>query len=541
MDATELSTGSPISESGRDAVLVALLREHPGALVSAIDADGLFVELPASLELSGHQVVEARSALAVVEASSRRAIIDAWDRAKANGGSYASVVLDNGVPASYYFVDVRHRHGVFMGVVVAAPEAQSELASAFAGRAPVLPKTGRIDKDEMAMILAADDRICRILGYDAAELVGTRSLELIHPDDQDRAVDAWMEMLAMPGDATRLRARHVRKDGSSLWMELTNANLLGEADGRVVTEMIDISDEMAALEEVRQREQLLGRLTDALPSGVLHVDLDRRVLYTNARLHRVVGTEPAETVGDQLRTVVVDDQPAVEQALDGVLVDGRDADLEVRLRLPGDTRDRRCRVACRVLTDAAGDPAGAVICIDDETEASELRVELQRRATVDELTGCLNRAAVLDALESTLRGHATGTAVVFLDLDGLKQVNDTYGHRAGDQLLAGVARRLRGALREGDVIGRLGGDEFIVMLCDVTSGSEAMRIGARLAGVLAATPEPVAGRPMNIRTSIGVAWANGEGVVADVLIAAADRAMYRSKRDGDCEIVYGSV
>ena len=137
-----------------------------------------------------------------------------------------------------------------------------------------MPKTGRIDKDDVAMIRFADERICQILGYEPDDLVGTRSLDLVHPEDHVRAVDAWMEMLAAPGRTTRLRRRHRRKDGSWLWMELTNTNLLEQAEACVVTEMIDISDELVALETLRQREQLLTRLAEALPSGVLHVDRD---------------------------------------------------------------------------------------------------------------------------------------------------------------------------------------------------------------------------------------------------------------------------
>lgn len=206
-----------VGDAEREAVLASLLREHPGALVSAIDAEGLFVDLPDTIELVGQQEVRARSALALVEHASRPTIIEAWDRAKAQGVALASVVLDNGVPASYFFIDVRHRHGVLVGLVVAEGEAQLAVASDLVGRPPVRPKSGRMDKDEMAVVLDADERICRILGLSLDDLVGRRSLDLIHPEDQARAIDAWMEMLTAPGGTTRLRARHRCGDGSWRW------------------------------------------------------------------------------------------------------------------------------------------------------------------------------------------------------------------------------------------------------------------------------------------------------------------------------------
>jgi diguanylate cyclase (GGDEF)-like protein len=159
---------------------------------------------------------------------------------------------------------------------------------------------------------------------------------------------------------------------------------------------------------------------------------------------------------------------------------------------------------------------------------------------VDDLTGCLNRATVLLELDRVLRRHAAGspgTAVVFLDLDGFKGVNDTYGHRAGDELLASVVTRLGRILRADDVIGRLGGDEFIVVLPFVDGMDEAMFIARRLATSLAEPLEVIGGRPMQIRASIGVAWASAPDVAADALTSSADLAMYRSKRIGMSEPV----
>ena len=532
----------PIDDADREMLLMSLLSAHPGAVASAVDDDGRLVALPSSVDIAEQQVVSTRSAMELVAAASRSTLIENWERAKKVGASSVPVTLVNGTEAICHIFDVRRRHGVLIGVIVA--DSQTDLVVALADRPHVVPKTGRIDKDDVAMILRADDRICEILNYKPDELVGTRSLELVHPDDRQRAIDAWIEMLMTPGNATRLRARHRRSDGSWIWMELTNSNFLERSEGCIVTEMIDISDEMAAVEALRQREQLLARLAEALPSGVLHIDRERNVVYSNARLHHLVGIDRSSTVDEQLASVIPEDRDALAAALDRVLIHGRDADVEARLRVDGHTFIRRCAIAVRALTGIDNEPAGAVICVDDITDAFAVRAELERRATVDELTGCLNRAAALDELERALHHHlegSPGTAVVFLDLDGFKEVNDTFGHKAGDQLLASAAARLRGAMRDRDIIGRLGGDEFLVVLPGIHHIDEATQIVTRLAGALTESLEVVAGLSMRIRSSIGVAWSGSPDITADALVAAADRAMYESKRTGRCEPVMVNV
>jgi diguanylate cyclase (GGDEF)-like protein len=351
-------------------------------------------------------------------------------------------------------------------------------------------------------------------------------------------------MLASPGIGSRVRARHRHKDGSWVWMELTNNNLLGRPGGRVITEMVDVSDEMSAIETLRQREQLLSRLAEALPTGVLHVDRHRSVRYSNSRLHSLLGTAPSQKVDDQLAQVVSTDRAALSHLLDRVLGGGGDADVEVGVQIEGQRLARRCAIAIRALTDSDDVTVGAVVCVDDVTESSTVRTELERRATVDELTGCLNRGAVLEELQRSLLDNvpgARGMAIVFLDLDGFKEVNDTFGHLAGDQLLSSAARRLCSAMREEDVIGRLGGDEFLVLLPGIKGAAAAMAMAGRLAEALAEPLEAVMGHPTRIRSSIGVAWSDSPMTSGDALVAAADVAMYASKAARACEPVLAGL
>jgi len=532
-----------LDDAGRAALLEALLDAHPNALIAAVDPDRVHDKLPPSIRLRGQQLVLPRQALLLADAESRPAVIKAWDAVHAEGVAAVDARLVDGVEVRLHLVDVRERHGVIVGMVIADPDV--DLHSIFSGPPDVMPKIGRTEKDAQAIIRHADAAICRMLGYAPSELIGRRTLELVHPDDQDQAIGAWIDLIGTAGATNRMRTRHRRKDGSWLWLEVTNQNQLEEAGGRVVSEMVDISEEMAALEALREREELLGRLTEALPTGVLQVDRDHRVVYANARLHELLGIDGAVATADLLRHVESWDAAELEGAIAAALEDGSSIDLEVTIRRPA-SRARRCSITGRALTDADGSPSGAVLCFDDVTEAAELRAELERRANVDDLTRCLNRAAVLSHLDAVLATGADagrGTAVLFLDLDGFKDVNDTFGHEAGDRLLAATAERLRAVMRPDDVVGRLGGDEFLVVLRSVAGTAEAMEVASRVSVALAAPVDVAGAVPMQVRSSIGVAWADGSdaSVDADALTAAADRAMYESKRAGACEPVYAAV
>jgi diguanylate cyclase (GGDEF)-like protein len=172
------------------------------------------------------------------------------------------------------------------------------------------------------------------------------------------------------------------------------------------------------------------------------------------------------------------------------------------------------------------------VCLLDVTEDARLREELTHRATYDQLTGCLNRTSILEVLEALLapaRRRPAGAAVVYVDLDRFKQVNDRLGHAAGDRLLVHVAQRLLAAVRDGDLVGRLGGDEFLVVCRHVGSAEEAMAIGERIAAAVRGSSLTLDGERVVPLLSAGIAW-TARRTTADSLIARADAAMYQSKR-----------
>ncbi|HZC71704.1 MAG TPA: diguanylate cyclase [Jatrophihabitans sp.] len=393
-------------------------------------------------------------------------------------------------------------------------------------------QTARVKRDGAALITWVDDGMRDVLGWRPEQLVGQPSTRFIHPEDQPSAVAAWFDMISAPGEVRVWRGRYRAADGTWRWVETVNRNLLEDPEHEAIeTVMSLVAAEQASVEEeLRARKQLLSRLADAVPVGLFQIDAEGLMGFTNDRFHAIVGRPHAATVAAQFASVVEDDRPALETALQSVLADEPINDVEIAFRSVGQELARVCMLAMRPLTDSSGLVTGAIGSLSDVTDAVQLRRQLEYRATTDELTSCLNRAATLEVLSDRLARHGAGgqaTAVVFIDLDRFKNVNDTLGHAAGDRVLTEAANRLRTALRAGDPVGRIGGDEFLVICTAIedehTALMTAMRVSTALTGRIR-----IGRRTIELGASVGVAFSR-EPIDQDTLIAQADAAMYQSK------------
>jgi diguanylate cyclase (GGDEF)-like protein/PAS domain S-box-containing protein len=511
----------------------ALVIQHPQAAVGAINELGLYVPTPASLGLGDRPPAPGRSALDLVIPSDRISVIDAWGEARDRQLSRTTVHLsaqpDEAV--ALHFFDVRPRHGVFLGVFVV--HNGDDLVASSAEMPMLRARWFRQRKDAIAVFVDVDEAVEEVLGWRADDMVGKASLEFVHPDDHTRAIEHWMEMLGTPGARRRVRLRHRHANGRWVWLELTNTNRLDDpAEPCVETEAVDISDEMAAHEAVRERERLLERMAQTVPLGLLHVDASGTVVYANERVSQIIGCAAGATLTEHFAGVHEADQPGLHLAIERALRDAIDADVECSVRRD-DGEERRLQVRLGALVDGTGTPSGAVVSVDDVTERARLHAELRHRAEFDPLTECRRRAAVLGCLEESL-GDGPVT-VVFVDLDGFKGVNDRHGHATGDALLTIAAQRLANAVRPKDVVGRLGGDEFLVVCRDV-AGDDARRTAVRIADTLA-QPAVIGTVSLPVRASIGVATSDGSQDVEE-LVEQADVAMYESKRRGTCRPVF---
>jgi diguanylate cyclase (GGDEF)-like protein/PAS domain S-box-containing protein len=524
-----------------DAALRALLAQHPEALVAALGDDGFRVPMPPAdpYGFAADRLIplpaDRATMLDLVVAADRMTVITTWERARRTGIGTGTVrtLTEPEVAQRVTIVDVRPTLGTFVGIL--APDRDTERPRRAPGEAAPVPeslrpRTATLHKNMFGMVQAVDERTTRMLGWEASDLVGSRSLEFLHPDDHERAIDNWMHLLSTQ-QAHRVRYRHRCRDGSWLWVEVEHSyRPADDPDAVVVVARItDISDEMAAQDEVHQREQLFHRLAESLPMGLLQLASDRTVVYANARLERILGLDTEHGLADPFRTVVPEDRGPLERALGAVLDEGIDSQVEVGVRVPASGELRRCGITLATLTAEQGAP-GAIVCVMDVTESARMREELRFRATFDVLTGCHNRASVMAALEAALAGRdGHRTAVVFVDLDRFKDVNDVHGHAAGDELLVHAARRLTAQLRAGDLVGRLGGDEFLVVCQDIESAEQAEAIAERIRRALEDEPAPLSTGPLELQASVGVACVPPEGATADALVARADAAMYAAK------------
>jgi diguanylate cyclase (GGDEF)-like protein/PAS domain S-box-containing protein len=530
----------------------ALLREHPDALVCGLSSNGLIVPVPQSVGLWGQAAIEGRAVIDGVVAEDRKKVVELWLRAQEQGAAAGPVrMLDR--PTTWVtlnFLDVREIHDAVLCVILPSAEEPDE-SGELPEVAPATPRFSTLLEDEGARVLECDEAFTEMFGYTAEELIGNSVLDQIHPDDQGRAVEGWLTVLATRrAQQTRLRRR--RKDGSWMWVDTTLHNFLNEPDRNyVLVELIDISAEMSAQEALQEREELLRRLTDAMPVGLLHLDVERNVVYNNARLLEILhGSEPLEPEAGQqaaesleggraarppaaaiLRTLTDEGAASFDAALGEVLEIGVDRDVEVDIVLRSGVW-RRALLSVRALLKPSGEVGGAITCVLDVTESARARRELEKRATFDALTRCHNRSSILQAVQQELDlDGSPETAVVYVDLDNFKPVNDTLGHAAGDELLTMVAERLKVASRANDEVGRLGGDEFLVVLRDIPGQHIAMRVAKRICESLR-RPFDLSCGTVKLGASVGVACTSSDALTAEELVKRSDAAMYRSKDAG---------
>jgi len=563
----ETSLANDVSSVVQDSQAIAagaeaLLREHPDALVCGLASNGLIVPVPQSIGLWGQGLIEGRALIDSVVAADRAKVVRLWTRVQEEGAAAGRVRLLR-QPATWttlHFLDVREMHGVLLGVILPS-EDQADDDADVEEQAPAAPRFCSLMEDEGARVLACDKAFTEMFGYSEEELVGNSVLDQIHPDDQGRAVEGWLAVLSTGRDQqTRLRRR--RLDGTWMWVDTTLRNLLNHpGHNYVLVEIIDISAEMQAQEALQEREELLRRLTAAMPVGLLQLDTARNVVYNNARLLEILygaqtpsahdadedtdadgfdmvgelGADAeltfATSTASLLSTIDEPSMAELDAALEEVFSEGVDRDVEVDITLPCGTW-RRALMSLRALLRPNGDVMGAITCVLDITDSARARQELERRATFDPLTHCHNRSSVLSTLERELaREDAVCTGVVYVDLDKFKPVNDKLGHAAGDELLVLVAERLKLASRDSDVVGRLGGDEFLVVLRDIPGAQMAMRAAERICDALCGTFE-LAGGKAELSASVGVACAADQGLSPDELVKRADSAMYKAKQNG---------
>ena len=432
----------------------------------------------------------------------------------------------------------RHRA---IGVTQAEPSARhsvstERLRAAFEGMA-----VGMILKGAEGETLESNSALRRMLGYGEEELRGMTRSDYTHPEDVGRDAQLYRQLLAGERDSFRMEKRYVRKDGSVMWGRLSVSRIEGAEDepAFAVGVVEDITESREAAQEIERLNRQNWLILDSAGEGIYGLDTEGKTTFVNPAAAAMTGFDPEDLIGKSQHEVVhhsysdgtsypVQDCPIYAALTDGEV---HRVDDEVFWRKDG-TSFQVEYTSTPILEDV--EIVGAVVTFTDITERKTLEERLEYQALHDPLTGLPNRQLLLDrlghALARTQRSSGSGVAVLFMDLDGFKVVNDSLGHDTGDRLLAAVAERLKGCFRPEDTLARFAGDEFIVLLEEVDGADDALRVAQRI------TEEfqghfALEGREIFVRFSIGVALGEAHTKSPEGLLRDADIAMYRAKED----------
>lgn len=320
-------------------------------------------------------------------------------------------------------------------------------------------------------------------------------------------------------------------DGSRRWLMLRHWPMAGAANGDYWLQVNDITQRQEARRVLRLAQQVYRSMSEA----ILVTDAATRIVDVNPAFERITGYPRDEAIGRKASLIRSSRHDAAFFAAmwEGLSRDGHWA---------GEIWNRRrdgSEIPCWMHIDAVADPQGQepahyVGVFSDISERKSDEERIHYLAHHDQLTGLGNRFALDAVLPQTIamaRRKGRRVALLFTDLDYFKEINDTLGHAAGDQVLVEVACRLRRVARDSDFLARFGGDEFVVVLTDVEDCADAQRVAS---AIIATLHEPIRieGREIRVTPSIGISLFPEHGEQPEVLLGLADNAMYRAKSDG---------
>jgi diguanylate cyclase (GGDEF)-like protein/PAS domain S-box-containing protein len=381
-----------------------------------------------------------------------------------------------------------------------------------------------------------NDAFLQYIGKPADQVLGTTVRDLLGEERFGRLAGALERVRAgEPVSAERLISF---ADGRQRWMIVRITPRI--VDGRYLgyfSTTSDIHEQKLVEEELRRTNTILSAHFDNTPLAVIEWDTELRIVRWSGQAETIFGWTPAETLGRRLdgwRHVYEEDERAAARMIQD-LVEGRGrhaTSLHRNYRKDGSV------IWVEWHNSALRDDAGRVISIlslaQDVSSRIQAEERLQYMATHDGLTALPNTVLLNDRLEAALARALRAkrrVGVMFLDLDHFKDVNDTLGHRVGDLLLKDVSRRIRAALRQSDVLARISGDEFVIVLEDLTDEDAPERVAHKILDEVR-RPFQIEGHEIHVSGSLGLALYPEDGRDAETLLKNADAAMYHAKELG---------
>jgi diguanylate cyclase (GGDEF)-like protein/PAS domain S-box-containing protein len=379
--------------------------------------------------------------------------------------------------------------------------------------------------------------LCELLGYTREELLGMSVKQISHPDDKNITDEARARLRAGLINSFQMEKRYVRKDGSVVWVGLT-ISVKRTPSGEPLHDIAmveDVSARKQAEEALRQSEARFRSLIDLSSDWYWEQDDQYRLTFMSSRVGEKTGLDPSAYLGRKRW-----DQPALnltEADWDKhrAQLDRRERFQDFEMQRPGaDSRSVWLSLSGEPVFDADGVFKGYRGVGSDVTARKQSEERIQYLATHDGLTGLPNRimfSQLLNLEIASARRHERKFAVLFIDLDRFKEINDSLGHEAGDQLLREISARLKSTLRASDVVARLGGDEFVVLLQEVGDRSEVAAVARKILSAVI-KPMMISGQECRVTASVGIAMFPENAQDELSLMKHADIAMYLAKEEG---------
>jgi len=379
-------------------------------------------------------------------------------------------------------------------------------------------------------ILYVNPAFERLSGYTAAEVVG-RNCRFLQGPDRDQDAVATLRAAIRAGAPCQVVLRNYHKDGALFWNELY-VSPVHDASGGLLA-FIGVQNDITARTELERQiaDDHFHALVAHASDMITLIDAEGTIVYVSPAIERVLGYTPEEVTGTSILALLHPDDvtPARAALAHAPRSGGAPVRIEARCR----HRDGSWRALDTVGTNQLAVPAigGIVLNGRDVTARKRAEETLRHQARHDALTDLPNRTLLHERIRATLGDLSAAPrplALLLLDLDGFKEVNDTFGHERGDTLLRQVADRLQGVTRADDTVARLGGDEFAVLLPGADAAGAA-RVAEAIRTALDA-PLSVKGLLLRVGASVGGALAPTHGLDGDTLLRRADVAMYVAKR-----------
>ncbi|MDB6061467.1 MAG: diguanylate cyclase [Verrucomicrobiaceae bacterium] len=399
--------------------------------------------------------------------------------------------------------------------------------------------------DQHGLVLEWNETAANTFGWSKAEVLDRELTGLILPERHREAHNRGLAHFLQTGEGPvlgkRIELPAQCRDGREIPIEMT-ISALRIGDGFEFSCFLrDISERKQAEAALLNQQATLRSLTNAIPALVSLVDANERYVYCNEYYQSVFGRAPAELIGTPLRDFLGDAlylecKPHLVKALSGQSVV-----YERTIQTTTGLHHQECRHVPQF--DANGQPSGFYLIAWDVTERKTQEIAWQSRASTDQLTGLMNRDFFIETLSLAIARHrhfGGALAVCYLDVDRFKQINDTYGHAAGDAVLQAFSANLTMSVRQSDTVARLGGDEFCILLDNIHTPENAAAVAQKILA-FARLPVNYNEHTLSISTSIGIVFTYEATLDAPELIALADAALYKAKQTGRNRYVIDSV